>query len=158
MQKEIWKDIPDYEGIYQISNIGRVKSLKFNKEKILKNSVCRGYYHVILHKNKQKKTYRNHKLVAMVFLGHVPNGLNIVVDHINNIKNDNRVENLQLITQRENVSKNTKGTSKYTGVHWDKKSKKWVSSIRIKGRLKNLGSFNCEICAFLKYHNELINI
>jgi ribosomal protein L15E len=72
----------------------------------------------------------------MAFLNHTPCGYKIVVDHIdNNIKTDNRLENLQLITQRENVSKDIKNTSsKYIGVCWHKKAKKWRSSIQINGK------------------------
>ena len=71
--KEIWKDIKDYDGIYQVSNLGRVKSLKFSKERILKDYVdTRGYLNLSLNKNGKKKTYRVHKLVAVAFLGHEP--------------------------------------------------------------------------------------
>jgi len=117
---EIFKDIPGYEGIYQVSDLGRVKSLKFNKEKILKPGVNNhGYYTVVLCKGK-RKTINVHQLVAMAFLNHEPCGYNgLIVDHKDNNPLNNRLSNLQLISQRENTSKDKKGSSKYTGVSWN---------------------------------------
>jgi len=147
---EIWKDIVGYEGLYQVSNLGRVKSLIFGKEKILKPGNNKyGYYKVNLYKAKVK-TFHIHKLVAMTFLHHTQNDHKLVVDHINANKLDNRVENLQIISQRHNTSKDKKNkTSKYTGVCWDKY--KWKSAIRINGKKKHLGVFNCETKAGLVY-------
>ena len=157
---EIWKTIPGFEN-YEVSNLGNVKSLKFGKERILKPGLqgikTRQYFGVILsNKGEQIKNFKVHKLVAMVFLNHKPNGYKIIVDHINNIKTDNRLENLQLITQRENSSKDRKNTSsKYIGVCWDKKSKKWQSSIRINGKKKYLGYFKNEKIASAVYLNAI---
>jgi hypothetical protein len=85
-------------------------------------------------------------LVAMAFLNHKPDGTHkIVVDHINNNKLDNRVVNLQLISQRENLSKDRKdGTSKYVGVCWKKSRNKWQVDIKIDGKRKYLGLFTDE--------------
>lgn len=103
---EFWKDIEGYEGLYQVSNIGQVKSLKRNK--ILKpapNS-C-GYLQVCLHKNGKQKTFRIHRLVAEAFL---PNEDELPeVDHINSDKTDNRVANLQWISHVENNRKRESG-------------------------------------------------
>lgn len=117
---EIWKDIDfikGFEGLYQVSNMGNVKSLGrtvyypnscFNKtnkgvyrpEKILKAKTKR-YVGVTL-SNSTNKIYPNvHRLVALAF---IPNPLNKpCVNHINGIKNDNRVENLEWVTWDENV-------------------------------------------------------
>ena len=135
--KEIWKDIPGYKGIYQASNLGRIKSLsrksksgktgyKITNDLILKTSINhRGYERISLHKNSNKKTFAVHQLIAMAFLNHKPCNFRIVVDHINNIKTDNKLKNLQLMSNRENVVKNTEmGSSKYVGVTWDKTAKK----------------------------------
>lgn len=107
--KEIYKDIPNYKGLYQVSNLGKIKSLgnnKLKKEKILKNRLSSsGYLHVYLSKNKEGKNFKVHQLIAMAFLNHIPNGHKIVVDHIDNNPLNNYVENLQLISQRENTSK-----------------------------------------------------
>ena len=157
--KEIYKDVLSYEGIYQVSNLGNVKSLKFNKERILKPALSDGrYLTVVLSKNGKKKTNRVHKLVAMAFLGHKPKGHLLTVDHINNVKTDNRLENLQLITQRENCSKDRfrkDYSSKYVGVSWHKNRNKWEAQILIKGKPKNLGFFTDELKASNAYQKEL---
>jgi len=84
MQKEIWKDIPDYEGLYQASNLGRVKSLKrevysYNgyriiKERILKFTITR-YYYVSLRKYNKTKKFYVHQLIAMAFLNQKISGV-----------------------------------------------------------------------------------
>ena len=97
----IWKAINDYEGLYEISNIGQIKSLYTNK--ILKNNLGKsGYYQIQLFKNKQFKQLSIHRLVAEMF---IPNPENKPqVNHINAIKKDNRVENLEWVTGDENMS------------------------------------------------------
>ena len=160
---EEFRDVIGYEGLYQVSNLGRVKSLGNNqtrKEKILKPGVSTwGYNQVLLSKNKIIKNNLVHKLVAMAFLNHIPCGHKIVVDHINDNKLDNRVENLQLISQRENVYKTQgKYSSKYKGVSWDKEKNKWRTKININGKLIHLGYFNCELSAALAYQNKIKEI
>lgn len=167
---EIFKDIPNYEGLYQVSNLGTVRSLdntsnhwrggsRLRKGRILRSRICKnGYSNVCLFSYGVKKTLRVHQLVAITFLNHVPNRHVIVVDHINNNRTDNRLENLQLITQRENVSKNNKGTSKYVGVYWSKKSNKWRSVITINNKRKHLGLFEKEEDAHIAYQKELKQI
>ena len=110
LETEIWKDIPNYEGLYQASNLGQVKSLERpyrRKEKILKPSIShRGYYIVALSKNSIVKTYRVHILVYETFNGLIPE--NMQVNHINEIKSDNRLENLNLMTTKENCNWGTR--------------------------------------------------
>jgi hypothetical protein len=158
--QEIWKDVPNYEGIYQVSNLGNVKSLKFGKEKTLKKRSDKdGYLLFNLSKNGICKTNKAHKLVAIAFLNHKQCGYKVIVDHINNIKTDNRVENLQLITVRQNCSKDRKNkTSKYTGVIYYKNTNKWRAQISINGKLKYLGDFKNEYDAHLAYQNKLKEI
>ena len=106
---EIWKDIPNYEG-YQVSNLGRVKSLerldvigRKRKEKILKPTINhKGYYQVGLWKQSIGKMYLVHRLVWIAFNGTIPEGLQ--VNHINEIKSDNRLSNLNLMTPKENTN------------------------------------------------------
>jgi hypothetical protein len=161
---EIWVDILNYEGIYQISNLGKVKSLNYRntkKEKILNLSKStRGYPQVQLNKNGFGKTFSIHQLVAIAFLGHKPDGTQkIVVDHINNDKTDNRVVNLQLINSRENNTKDQKpGISKYVGVTFNKVVNKWHSRITIKNKTKHLGYFDSELEAFEAYQKALLEI
>ena len=164
---EIWKDIPGYEGLYQVSNLGRVKSLPKewvsgkgtilkHEGKILKSSTVSGYMLVKLFVNGKTKGYTIHQLVAMAFLNHIPNGHELVVDHINDNKLDNRVENLQIVTNRFNCYKTQgKYSSKFKGVHWNKQINKWRSQITINGRIKHLGYFKDELEASKTYQKAL---
>tara|TARA_R110000772_G_scaffold21774_1_gene59540 strand:- start:33 stop:512 length:480 start_codon:yes stop_codon:yes gene_type:complete len=157
--KEIWKDIKGYEGVYKISTLGRVKSLKRGKEIILKESSSTGGYKVIgLYNNGIKHTNKIHKLVAIAFLGHAPCGLKLVVDHIDNNKLNNNLSNLQIITTRANLSKDRDGTSKYTGVYWHSRSGKWVSQITLNKKRVHLGYFDCEHEAGKSYQDKLKTI
>jgi hypothetical protein len=163
MEKEIFKDIQGYEGLYQVSNLGNVKSLgncKNRKERILKARKNKhGYYQIRLYKDGKAKTIKVHVLVAQAFLGHVPNGThNIVPDHKDGDKLNNRADNLELITQRENVDRywlTKKTSSKYRGVSWCKRRNKWESQIYIDGKNKHLGYFTDEHEAHLAYQKAL---
>jgi len=159
MEVEIWKDVPNYDGEYQVSSFGRIKSLKYNKEKLLKLCIGkRGYALIYLSKNNKQKTYPIHVLVAIAFYGYVPDGTTngLVVDHIDNNKLNNNVENLRLVSNRENCSKDKKNkTSMFTGVAWDKSKNKWVVIFRFKGRQINLGLFKIEIDAKNAYDKAL---
>ena len=87
-----------------------------------------------LSKDGVQKFFNVHVLVAMAFLGHTPNGWALVVDHIDNDPKNNNIENLRVITQRENTSRAKIGSSKYVGVSWHKNHKKWNSSIMVDGK------------------------
>ena len=162
---EIWKEIKGYQG-YEVSNLGRVKSLARVslknakiKERILKGGKSKGYRTVSLSKNGTPKTKKVHQLVAVAFLNHKPCKMNAVVDHINGVKEDNNVSNLQVISQRENTSKDKKnGSSKYVGVCWDKWNKRWKASIKINGKYKNLGNFTDELDASKAYQDALAKL
>jgi len=165
--KEIYKDIPNYEGLYQVSNLGNVKSLaridsigRNLKEKILAPvNTTGGYTRINLCRLGKRSQFCIHKLVAMAFLNHIPDGYNSVVDHIDNNPKNNNLYNLQIISARQNSSKDRKiGTSKYTGVSWKKSNKKWYSQIYINGRFMYLGLFDCEIEAHEAYQNKLKEI
>ena len=157
MKEEIYKAIPGYEGLYEVSNMGNVKSIQFNKEKILKPAKDgRGHLQVSLWNNSKFKRIKVHQLVAMAFLNHTPCGMKLVVDHINDIKTDNRLDNLQIITQRENVCK-TQGSysSRYKGVTWFKLRNKWLAQIKINNKNINLGIYTEEYQAHLAYQKAL---
>ena len=155
---EEYRAIKGYEGLYEVSNFGNVKSLKrkgCKNDRLLKPGISVRYLSVQLFKNKIAVTYNVHKLLAIAFLNHIPDGYKIVVDHIDNNPLNNRLDNLQLITHRENIGKDLKGSSKYAGVSWSKSSKKWLARININGKNKHLGLFTSEIQAANYYQYEL---
>jgi hypothetical protein len=170
MNIENWRDIPGYEGLYQVSNTGDVRSLDrvthgidgrhyFRKGMDLKLFMRRGYLTCGLSINRTKRTHQVHQLVAMAFLNHNPNGHTLVVDHINNIPSDNRLENLQLVSHRYNSTKDKKeGKSKHTGVSWVNGRKKWKATIRINGTRSHLGLFTDASEAGLAYQNALAKL
>jgi hypothetical protein len=158
IQEEIWKDIPNYEGLYQASNLGRIKSLKWCKERILKDALNdKGYKIVVLCKGKPC-TKTTSRLVISAFLGIDSRQ----VDHINGIKTDNRLLNLRYVSPRENVQyhhiKNKNKTSKFVGVSWRKNEQKWRACICINGKDFSLGYFNSEIEASFAYRKKIFEI
>lgn len=168
LEGEIWKDIVGFEGLYQVSNMGRVYSLprewicgvcsmNSHSGKILKQyKVSDGYLAVCLYVNNNSKTRKVHQLVAESFLNHTPCGYKLVVDHIDNNPLNNHVSNLQLISNRLNLSKDKKNkTSNYTGVSWKKNNNKWQVGIYINGKYKYVGLFKCELKAHYAYQQAL---
>jgi len=169
---EVWRNIPGFIGLYKVSNLGRVKSLRrfknrigttgiWIKERIISQSIhSTGYFKVGIRDFNGNKFYpKTHQLVAMAFLGYVRDGNNkIVVDHIDNNPLNNNLNNLQIITNRENASKDkNNGSSKYTGVSWCKRAKKWRAGIYINGKSIYIGMFDNEIDAANAYINKLNN-
>lgn len=149
---EIWGDIPGYEGYYQVSDKGNIKSLKRKvikkngievkiNERILKSyDNSNGYLFVSLSKEGKTSNKYIHKLVAIVFLGHIPNGMVDVVDHIDGDKNNNNLTNLQVITTEGNILKGKK-IKEAKGCYWNNRNKKWYTLITIDVKQINLGSF-----------------
>lgn len=138
--EEIWHDIKGYEGLYQVSNYGNIKSMSrirqgkknrfySTKKRILKPhfNKKRGYYQVILMKNGVIKLFTCHRLVAKTFLINIRNKK--YVNHINGNKLDNKVENLEWCTHSENIVhayKNNLISSKKkrpNGLHYNTKHK-----------------------------------
>lgn len=104
---EKWIDIKDYEGLYQVSDLGNVRSLprEGSKGGLVKQWIKRsGYYEVELWKKGKRKHFKVSRLVLESFRPH-PNSEELDVDHINRDKFDNRLENLQWLSHKENVRK-----------------------------------------------------
>jgi hypothetical protein len=158
IEGEIWKDIDGYDGCYQISSFGRVKSLSremfngkcyfYSKEKILKvQNHTHGYYVIGITYNNKKNSFYVHRLVAHYFIYNPKNKRE--VNHIDFIKLNNNVENLEWVSSLENKShiKIFKPkTSIYVGVYYNKRRNRncWESSIQINYKKINLGSFETQ--------------
>ncbi len=139
--KEEFKQIEGYEN-YSISNLGNVKNDK--TDRILKQKFStNGYKIVQLYKNGKASTNSIHRLIAQAY---IPNpDHKQCVDHINNDRTDNRLENLRYATKQENsrncsISKNN--TSGTKGVNWNKRDKKWSARITIDGIKIHIGRFD----------------
>ena len=146
--EEIWKDIPDYEGLYQISDLGRVKSLRGN-EKILKQLVNRdGYYVVRIRKNKKRKEYFVHRLMALCFINYKNNYKclddeknkkfnvsNLTVNHIDKNRLNNNISNLEWCSLRYNINYSS-NTLKIKPIEKLKKLKKYILNSNINEDIK----------------------
>tara|TARA_R110002073_G_scaffold307882_1_gene477703 strand:- start:41 stop:508 length:468 start_codon:yes stop_codon:yes gene_type:complete len=153
---EEFKDIKGYEEMYQVSNLGNVKSLARKgclTDRIMKPSVdAHGYLQIPLRKDGKTKCRKIHKLVADTFLNTEPCGHRLFVKHINKDKSDNSLQNLK------SSHNYTKSSSKYRGVTWSMNADKWKASIRFKGKSRYLGYFTCELEASEAYENALKRI
>lgn len=122
---EIWKDIPEYEGLYQVSNQGRVKSL-FRYKKVLKPNILKnGYETVELFKNKSSRRMLVHRLVAMAFIEN-PNNLP-QVNHKDENKQNNFVENLEWVTAIENMSYGTRLARQISNTNYSSELRKNIA-------------------------------
>jgi hypothetical protein len=132
----------------------------YGKERILKFHLHpKGYYTVILYKNKKRRSFQVQQVIAMAFLDHIPCGMELVVDHINSTPLDNRPENLRIITNRENLSKErTQKSGLPTGVHFCKQKNVIKARININGKAKHLGTFSTPEEASQAYQNALKNL
>jgi hypothetical protein len=155
---QIWKDVPGYDGSYQINNFGDVKTLSDRQgiERLMKPSLnADGYLIVRLTKDGKTKTCRIHQLIAMAFLGHKPDGtMNVVVNHIDNNRLNNNISNLELVSHRYNVTCHRTDL----GINWDKGRSKWLVFISINTKRINLGRFSDKQDALDMYQKALNNM
>ena len=118
MEKEIWKDVPDYSGYYQCSNFGRLKSISRKKESYCKYNYSNigkkemfigslnkttGYIQCSLSKNGSHKTYYVHEVIAITFLNYIKIGRSVCINHIDGNRSNNNVSNLEVVTMSYNV-------------------------------------------------------
>jgi ribosomal protein L22 len=166
-KNEVWKPIEGYEGIYEISSFGRVKSF-YGKKNILGRILnpCldgNGYPIVRLCKDKKLETTTIHRLVAITFLNYKFEKGNSVVNHIDGNKTNNNLSNLEIVTQRKNLSTcfrrdRNRLTSKYPGVSFDKINKKWRATVSIKRKQIFQKYFDSELEAAAAYQSKLIEL
>lgn len=146
-----WRPIKDYEDLYLVSNTGLVKSLHWGKEKLLKQVIRSKnyqYYFVGLLKNKKRKYFAVHRLVAQAFIENTNNYAQ--VDHLDGNKLNNNADNLEWVTPKENTNRAWKlGLAKYTNRRKEKLRKiasdKWEKGTFRKWRNKKFESMKYEV-------------
>ena len=116
LEQEQWRDIEGYDGMYQVSDLGRVRSLKYGKVRVLRPGKHRqGYLQVALYKDGKQKTVYVHRLVAQAFIENDDDS-KTDINHINECKSDNRVDNLEYCTAQYNNA--------YNDLYWKRKGSK----------------------------------
>lgn len=173
---EVWKDISGFEGFYQISNLGNVKSLgrlvksgsgkrenqvRWHPERILKPTVGKVGYKVInLRKGSDSRHDYIHRLMANEFIQQLKDGLE--VDHIDGDKLNNSLSNLRVCSAQKNLWNVKKRlgnyTSKFKGVCFDKVKNKFKAEITINYKSKHLGYFKTEEEAAECYNKEALKL
>lgn len=164
--EEIWKNIKQFDGSYQISNLGNVRSLltiiNNNPHLMKKNISNTGYFFVKLSKNKKQVYKTIHKLVAESFLNHIPCGYKLVINHIDGCKLNNNINNLEIVTNRYNtadgINRKRKCSSSFHGVFLNKKANKWQTSIQFNNKNYYMGYYPTEKEASEIYKMAVLNI
>jgi hypothetical protein len=153
---EIWKDVVGYEGIYQVSNLGKVKSLMFNKQKILKQvKSTNGYFMVGLWKEKKSSRHLVHRIMYEAFYG-IKSCRQYVIDHIDNNKENNNLSNLQYITNRQNSSKDKNSKTGESNIYFN--SNAYLVRMRINNVKKSIGTYKTIEDAIWHRNNFLRNM
>lgn len=156
LEGEIWKDIQGYDGYYQVSNLGRVKSLSrdvfygmgyyLKKEKILKPTMRKDGYQVVgFYIENIRKLFLIHRLVATAFVKNLFNKEKVIhIDFIKHNNNSNNLEWTNLLETACHQMSNQKSLSEFIGVSFRKNRNKWLSSIVINGKPIHIGSFKTQ--------------
>ena len=138
---EVWRFVKSYEGMYKVSNLGRVMNARTGR--ILKAGTSNmGYQIVSLRKNSKSSTKKIHRIVCQAFLTNPENKR--CTDHINHNRADNNLLNLRYATHQENsrnMSLKTSNTSGVIGVYFNKKRKKYHAQIRLNGKTTHIGYY-----------------
>ena len=149
-----------YEELYWASNFGRIKSLNYHrtgKEKILRPEKTRGYLQVLLYKDRKRHMFRVHRIVWEAFNGPIPEGME--VNHVNECTWDNRLENLNLLTHKENNNWGTRNKRAGNGIAKSRRKMvnqytlggehimTWFSAKGVEEELGHLGYYQTAICA-----------
>ena len=156
---EEWRAVPGYEGYYEVSNLGRVRSLnrvirlRDGRPKTLKGIIMKPWFSggqgehpcVAISKEDKVLTAGIYRLVYMAFIGHIPDGME--VDHKDRDRSNNCYDNLRLATRSQNAANSTKkrtNTSGYKGVSKSKSKVKtrWYAGIEVMGKYHYLGTFD----------------
>jgi hypothetical protein len=154
INKETFKDIPGWSGLYKISNLGNVWSVKRNKP-LKPFPRGKGYLGIFLFRNGDRTVYYIHQLVYMTWIGPLTKDRKYSIDHIDSNKKNNSVKNLRLVTHRENCKLNgyliwgDKKTSRFTNV--SKKGNKWLASTHLNGKKVFIGMYDDEFSALKNY-------
>lgn len=165
-----WQDIAETNNLYQINNLGQIKRKRHSvarishknnasmvlKEKILKNQILNGYNACWIYCNGKSKCFYVHRLLAKYFLS---NPLNYgYVNHKDNNRLNNNLDNLEWCSFQQNCFQKYKykknASSKYKGVSWSKRDKKWGSKIGFNNKTINIGFFSAEKEAALAYNEK----
>lgn len=150
---ESWRTILEFNN-YEASNYGNVRR-KGSARNLTGTSNGHGYLCVTLRKNNKGFTKAIHSLVAICYLGHVPNKHTLVINHKDLNKLNNNKSNLEITTTRDNTNKlHIKSTSEYIGVSWLPKKNRWLARIRIGKHHKQIGTFKNDVDA----HNAYMKI
>lgn len=150
--KEAWKDVDGYEGIYQVSNLGRIRTFrvkdgyvgfKLSDTPKLMSLIPNGngYLYVTFVKDGKRSNHYVHRTVAQAFIGKIPKGY--VINHIDYDKTNNHVENLEIVTQKKNVQHSIDRMRKpraRTGDYYIRYREK-NRSYEVTVKLKTVGSF-----------------
>lgn len=131
MSNQIWKDVVGYEGLYLVSNDGKVRGTKM-KKKLRYTYSYNGYQNVKLYSDAKGKVFKVHRLVAQAFIENKENKPQ--VNHINGIKTDNRVKNLEWVTPTENLKHACANGLIDTSIAWHKQEKP-VYQLSLKGEI-----------------------